>query len=85
MQKQSAFKGALYGVWRVTLLALASLALLVGRGVAKKDLAPGDLVWPKLGHVQLYVGGGRVIEAPRTGLNVRNAPLGAVWKARRVV
>lgn len=40
------------------------------------DLAPGDLVFfgkdaASIHHVGLYVGDGRMIEAPRTGLNIR--------------
>ena len=39
--------------------------------VAKSDLQPGDLVFfSSLGHVGLYVGGGKMIHAPRTGKNV---------------
>lgn len=38
---------------------------------------PGDLIFPRApsspsgNHVVMYIGGGRVVEAPRTGLNVR--------------
>lgn len=44
--------------------------------VAIADLAPGDLVFfgksaDSIHHVGLYVGDGKMIEAPRTGLNVR--------------
>ncbi|MEO3823449.1 NlpC/P60 family protein [Actinomadura sp. B10D3] len=39
--------------------------------VAKSNLQPGDLVFfSSLGHVGLYVGGGKMIHAPRTGKNV---------------
>jgi cell wall-associated NlpC family hydrolase len=39
--------------------------------VAKSDLQPGDLVFfSNLGHVGLYVGGGQMIHAPRTGKTV---------------
>jgi cell wall-associated NlpC family hydrolase len=39
--------------------------------VAKSNLQPGDLVFfNSLGHVGLYVGGGQMIHAPRTGKNV---------------
>lgn len=49
-------------------------------------LRPGDLVvyFPKATHVALYVGGGKVIQAPRPGAKVKvspvaaNPPLGAV-------
>lgn len=51
--------------------------------INKNQLAPGDLVFPESGHVQMYLGGGKVVEAPRTGLNVRITSLGAVEYARR--
>lgn len=39
--------------------------------VDKSNLQPGDLVFfNSLGHVGLYVGGGQMIHAPRTGKNV---------------
>lgn len=44
----------------------------IGRRVTRSQLRPGDLVYPHgLGHVQLYIGGGKVIEAPHTGADVR--------------
>lgn len=57
----------------------------LGRPVKRADLAPGDLVFPNPGHVQLYVGGGRVIEAPEAGVPVRNVPIWGFWQARRIV
>lgn len=39
--------------------------------VDKSNLQPGDLVFfNSLGHVGMYVGGGKMIHAPRTGKNV---------------
>jgi cell wall-associated NlpC family hydrolase len=36
--------------------------------VPVSDLQPGDLVFPGgLGHVGIYIGGGRYVHAPRTG------------------
>lgn len=48
------------------------------------QLQPGDLVFPSDEHVQMYLGGGKVVEAPHTGLNVRITNLGTVYQARRV-
>ncbi|MGW1275218.1 NlpC/P60 family protein, partial [Streptomyces sp. NPDC002491] len=56
-----------------------------------KELRPGDLVvyFPEATHVALYLGGGRVIQAPRTGERVKVSPiashpvLGAVRPDRR--
>jgi cell wall-associated NlpC family hydrolase len=42
-----------------------------GRRVSRAGLRPGDLVFfDGLGHVGLYVGGGRFIHAPHTGTTV---------------
>ncbi|MET8077082.1 NlpC/P60 family protein [Streptomyces sp. NPDC005303] len=45
--------------------------------VALKDLRPGDLViyFPKATHVAIYVGRGKVIEAPRTGEKIKVSPI----------
>lgn len=45
--------------------------------VALKDLRPGDLVvyFPEATHVAMYVGDGRVVQAPRPGERVRISPL----------
>ncbi|MGE7387037.1 NlpC/P60 family protein [Streptomyces sp. NPDC004126] len=42
-------------------------------------LRPGDLVvyFPKATHVALYVGGGKVIQAPRPGATVKVSPIAA--------
>ncbi len=50
--------------------------------VSLSDLQPGDLVFygqapDAIHHVGLYIGGGIMIEAPRTGLNVRYSP---IWR-----
>ncbi|MBD3932366.1 C40 family peptidase [Streptomyces chumphonensis] len=44
-----------------------------GRRVSRAELAPGDLVffYQGLSHVGLYIGGGQMIHAPRTGSTVR--------------
>lgn len=43
-----------------------------GKRISKRDLRPGDLVFSNhFFHVQLYIGGGRVIEAARPRTNVR--------------
>jgi len=56
-----------------------------GREVSQSDLQPGDLIFPHSGHVEMYIGNGQVIHAPRSGYNVTIAPLGEVWRARRIV
>ncbi len=61
-----------------------------GRPVAYSKLRPGDLVFfSGLGHVGLYVGKGRFIDAPQSGDVVRARPLaerrGSYVGARRIV
>lgn len=57
--------------------------VLVGSRVDRASLQIGDLVFPDPGHVQLYSGGGRVVEAPRTGQVVRDVPMWGFMTARR--
>ncbi|MFJ8694595.1 C40 family peptidase [Streptomyces roseolilacinus] len=48
-----------------------------GQRVSRSQLAPGDLVffYPGVSHVGIYVGGGRMVHAPRTGSTVRVASI----------
>jgi peptidoglycan DL-endopeptidase CwlO len=63
----------------------------LGRPVSRVGLRPGDLVFfSGLGHVGLYIGGGRFIHAPHTGASVEidslNSSYGAGYDgARRIV
>ncbi|GAA3787080.1 C40 family peptidase [Sphaerisporangium flaviroseum] len=49
-----------------------------GTHVSRQDLRPGDLVffYSDLHHVGIYIGGGMMVHAPRTGDVVRVVPLG---------
>jgi resuscitation-promoting factor RpfA len=51
--------------------------------VALSAIQPGDLVIykPDNGHVAIYIGGGKIIEAARTGTDVRTAPVHTGWYA----
>jgi cell wall-associated NlpC family hydrolase len=52
----------------------------LGRRVARGDLRPGDLVFfDGVGHVGMYVGGGRFIHAPHSGTNVQITSLSDPW------
>jgi hypothetical protein len=55
-----------------------------GASISKANLQPGDLVFPDPGHVQIYIGNNKVVEAPRTGLDVRVVQMWGFWRARRV-
>jgi cell wall-associated NlpC family hydrolase len=62
----------------------------MGRHVALRALRPGDLLFfYGLGHVGIYIGHGRFIDAPQTGDVVRVRPLvralGALDGARRLL
>lgn len=80
--------GLTQAAWRaggVSISRTSSSQLLDGVPITKRaDLQPGDLVFPQYGHVQLYSGGGNIIEAPRTGERVKERPMWGFWTARRV-
>jgi cell wall-associated NlpC family hydrolase len=43
-------------------------------------IQPGDLLYyDGIGHVTMYVGGGYMIDAPQTGLNVEKIPMDTGW------
>jgi cell wall-associated NlpC family hydrolase len=55
-----------------------------GRRVSRAGLEPGDLVFfDGVGHVGLYVGGGRFIHAPHSGTTVQISSLGDAWYGSR--
>jgi len=76
---QASFKAAGVSLPRTTFQQI-----LVGRAVAHKDLKPGDLVFPDVGHVGIYTGNGNYIEAPHSGAVVREVPVWGFLTARRV-
>lgn len=77
----SAYKSAGITIPRTTATMLPSSRL---ERITKSQLQAGDLVFPFPGHVQLYIGNGRIVEAPGRGRNVQAKTLGSVWQARRV-
>lgn len=56
-----------------------------GARVSQSGLLPGDLVRPHVGHIQVYAGGGRVVEAPSTGVPVREVALWGFLDGTRIV
>jgi len=54
-----------------------------GQAVSPRDIAPGDLLFPEPGHVWMYLGNGKCVEAPHTGDVVKVIPLGRFIAARR--
>jgi cell wall-associated NlpC family hydrolase len=52
----------------------------LGKRVARGLLQPGDLVFfDGVGHVGMYIGGGRFIHAPHTGTDVQVTSLSEPW------
>ncbi|ENJ9653850.1 SH3 domain-containing protein [Clostridium botulinum] len=47
-----------------------------GSRVSQDQLQPGDLVFPDAGHVGIYIGGGQMIHAPKSGDVVK---ISSVW------
>ncbi|MFD4503833.1 NlpC/P60 family protein [Streptomyces sp. NPDC058457] len=73
--------GLVQAAWNaagVRLPRTAAAQARTGSRTSRAELRPGDLVFTySFGHVLLYAGGGRVIEAAHTGTRVRYAPLPA--------
>jgi cell wall-associated NlpC family hydrolase len=50
--------------------------------ISVSALEPGDLLfYDGEGHVAMYVGGGEIIDAPQTGLDVEKIPMSTAWYA----
>ena len=53
--------------------------------ISTSALEPGDLLYfDGIGHVAMYVGGGYIIDAPQTGLNVQKIPLSGWYQSTLV-
>ena len=53
--------------------------------VPLSSLEPGDLLmYNGEGHVAMYVGGGYIIDAPQTGMNVQKIPESTSWYASNI-
>ena len=50
--------------------------------ISVSEIQPGDLLYYNgIGHVAMYVGGGMIIDAPITGLDVAKIPMSTSWYA----
>ncbi|MCB5165878.1 NlpC/P60 family protein [Streptomyces bambusae] len=72
--------GLTQAAWRaagVSLPRTTYTQINAGRRISRSQLAPGDLVffYSGISHVGLYIGGGKMIHAPRPGSTVRIAPI----------
>lgn len=63
-----AYNKAGYGWSRMTTYGMLAAGF---QEVSSNAILPGDLIFPHDGHVFMYIGNGKVVESPRTGLNVR--------------
>lgn len=57
--------------------------ILEGIPVSRDHIRPGDLIFPNVGHVQMAIGNGLVVEAPHAGATVRISRLGSAVAIRR--
>jgi cell wall-associated NlpC family hydrolase len=80
----SGFVRFVYSHFGVTLPHSSYADFDLGTRVARNALKPGDLVFfDGVGHVGMYIGNGRFIHAPHTGLNVMVSSLNESWYASR--
>jgi peptidoglycan DL-endopeptidase CwlO len=76
----SGFTSYVYGRLGIHLAHLTYAQWTAGRHVSRADLRPGDLVFfAGLGHVGIYIGGGRFVHAPHTGTVVSVDRLAGSW------
>lgn len=76
----SGFVRAVYNLCGVNIPRTSGEQFKVGRGVARDELADGDLVFfgssdQKISHVGIYVGNSRFVHAPRRGEEIRVSSL----------
>jgi len=69
---------AVYRTHGITIPRDADAQFAAGKPVALSKLQPGDLLFyehPVVGHVAMYIGGGKMIEAPNSRSEVRIVPV----------
>jgi len=69
---------AVYRVHGITIPRDADAQFAAGRPVSLAQALPGDLLFyehPVVGHVAMYIGGGRMIESPNSASEVRIVPV----------
>ncbi|MEP6640541.1 MAG: C40 family peptidase [Gaiellales bacterium] len=76
----SGFTAYVYAKLGITLAHSTYAQWDAGTHIPQRDLQPGDLVFfDGLGHVGIYIGGGRFIHAPHTGTAVSVNRLSGSW------
>src|SRR5207245_8611469 len=82
----SGFVMYVYGRAGVSLPHGAVKQYRLGTPVARKELAPGDIVFfERLNHSGIYIRDGRFVHASKTGDGVKSSPLGHAWLRPRWV
>jgi hypothetical protein len=78
----AAYRSPGAGTFKLTRVSRDQYAQTRKRAVDRYSLLPGDLLffsssssWQSIHHVAMYAGDGMMVEAPRTGLNVRLVPV----------
>ncbi len=69
---------AVYRAHGITIPRDADAQFAAGKPVSRANLRPGDLLFyehPVVGHVSMYIGGGKMIEAPNSASEVRIVPV----------
>lgn len=60
-----------YAAAGISLPRVVGPQMAAGRSVSAAELQPGDLVaYPSMSHIGIYLGGGKVVHAPRPGKSV---------------
>jgi cell wall-associated NlpC family hydrolase len=79
----SGFTRFVYAHFGIDLPHYSGAQFDLGRSVTRGNLSPGDLVFfDGLGHVGIYVGGGRFIHAPHSGTRVSIESLSGWYGSR---
>ncbi len=79
----SGFTSFVYSHFGIALPHYSGGQFMLGRRISREALRPGDLVFfDGLGHVGLYIGGGRFIHAPHSGMSVSVEPLDGWYGSR---
>ena len=67
--------GAAFGAAGVSLPHSSRAQYKYGKAISRKELQPGDLVFfgKPISHVAIYLGGNRMLHAPRKGSRVKIA------------
>lgn len=69
---------AVYRAHGITIPRDADAQFAAGRPISRAQMLPGDLLFyehPVVGHVAMYIGGGKMIEAPNSASVVRIVPV----------